>query len=201
MIDDILTDVEFWSNLRDRFLRRVTPLFTELYLSGVRAGLRIERRGRKASEDEEYVELLQDPRFIARQAMFMTTYTNSWWQTLNASTQRELRKILIDARENGWTMPEIKKAIRPLFGPERAARIAVTETTRLFGAGAQATYEALGVEKWEWRTAEDERVDPTCDSLASGGPYSMDIPFVPAHVGCRCWPVPTLVQTGARHAA
>lgn len=195
MLEDLATDTQFWSDVRARFIKRVEPLFVELYFAGVRGGLKIgQRLGRKDLEDD-FIELTKDPTFAAKQAMFMTTFTNSWWQTLDKSTRRDLSKTLQNARENGSTLKEIKKAIEPIFGRARAERIAVTETTRLFGAGAQASYEAMGVADWEWRNSEDARVCAACDAMAAGGPYPMTQSFAPNHVSCRCWPVPTVSPT------
>lgn len=124
-------------------------------------------------------------------------YSDEWWQGLSASTQRSMRRTLVQALDEGWTLDRIAREFEPLFGEARAQRIAVAETTTLMGRGAMATYQRAGMEFWIWRTAEDTRVDADCSALArqsdpkkGGTPFPMTRQFNRAHVGCRCWPVP-----------
>lgn len=49
----------------------------------------------------------------------------------------------------------VLRAMEPSFSSQRAEVIAITETTRFFGAGAMASYTALGLENWEWSTVRD----------------------------------------------
>lgn len=124
-------------------------------------------------------------------------YSDEWWGGLEASTQRSMRRTMVRALDEGWTLDRITREFEPLFGPERAQRIAVAETTTLMGRGAMATYQRAGMEFWIWRTSEDTRVDADCAALArqsdpkkGGTPFPMTRQFNRAHVGCRCWPVP-----------
>jgi hypothetical protein len=185
---NLLTDSHFWMTVKADFLAAVKPLFTELYLGGVEGGLISIRRHRKkddtAPTDPEFDLLVSDPAFADTAAMFITSYSDNWWASMEESTRRSLAEIFFKARDEGWTMPEIEDAVAELFGPARAGPIAVTETTRLFGAGAQAAYRSEGVGEWEWRTVNDDRVDEVCDAMAAGSPYPMDQDFVPAHVNC-----------------
>lgn len=195
-IEDVLYDTQLWQEAGRIARASMLPIFNEIYMGGVVAGVRIARRYGVKDELDDVMEIL-DPSFTARAAMFILSYTNEWWQGLQASTRRRLLPILMEARELGTSVLDVKKKIEPLFGRERAKRIAVTEITRLFGAGAQAAYSGMGVEMWEWRTAEDGRVCPTCDSAAAGGPYPISMDFVPGHVSCRCWPVPFIEKKKA----
>jgi len=128
-------------------------------------------------------------------------YSDAWWAQLETSTRESLRRTIQRAEAEGLTMPQIIAEIEPLFGPERAARIAVSETTTLLGQGAQATYQRAGFGRWVWRTVRDARVDPLCDARAresdpqfGGTPYSMTRRFERAHVGCL---LPGSVVSGA----
>ena len=78
------------------------------------------------------------------------------------------------------------------FSPARAARIAVTETTRIFAEGERAAALANEDVEWlEWQASEDELVCEVCGPLNGQrirkeqatfpGGY-----FPPAHVSCRC---------------
>ena len=191
-LEDILDESALWQDIGAIVQRVALPIFREIYMGGVLAGIRLARRAGYKAEDEldEAIETILDPTFTARSAMFLTAYTNEWWQTLRASTRRSLLDAILEARERGDSVLDVKKKIEPLFGKERASRIAVTETTRLFGRGAQEAYRGMNVEMWDWRTAEDGRVDPDCDQMAAGSPYPMSQFFSPLHVNCRCWPVP-----------
>jgi SPP1 gp7 family putative phage head morphogenesis protein len=197
---EILRDEALRGEIRALIERRMRPIFRELYLGGVLAGIITARRerqraGRKTQEDDDqFVELLADPAFAAREAMAISAYTNAWWEALDQTTRGELERAVLEAHRTGGRAADVAKRIEPMFGRARAQRIAVTETTRLFGAGAQASYRALGIQQWNWRTAEDERVCPDCDQMQAGSPYDMDQAFSPAHVGCRCWPVPVSSQ-------
>lgn len=197
--DLVITDTAFWEAAGQGLKRAMIPYLTALYEAGIEAGFRIAARGTKDAGDDT-VELLTDPAFAERSAMFITAYTDNWWEALDGATRRELYNIFSDARATSASQRDVIKQVGELFGPKRAERIAVTETTRLFGAGAQASYQALGLQTWEWRTAEDGHVDPICDNLAAGGPYSMDVPFTPAHVSCRCWPAPATSAPAAAPA-
>lgn len=97
--------------------------------------------------------------------------------------------------------PEVYEQVVDIFGPERDARLASTETTRAATAGTKEATEAakdLGVVTTiTWYTEGDARVCPICAPLhrvemqdwesvginaeisSNGGP--------PAHENCRCW--------------
>lgn len=126
------------------------------------------------------------------------TYSDVWWEQFTATTQARLRDAIADAEANGLTIDETIDEFAPLFGPARAEAIAVTETTRLMGMGAVATYEALGFGGWAIRTAEDAHVEPVCDELGrrsdAGETFSIDDPFHPVHVNCL---LPGTVVSGA----
>src|SRR3990167_1121978 len=67
---------------------------------------------------------------------------------------------------SGESMDVLKAQLSPLYGPERAERIAVTEVTTIFAEGNQEAWKSTGmVEENRWRTAMDDRVCEICAPL------------------------------------
>lgn len=103
----------------------------------------------------------------------------------------------LEVAANAEGLPQLIAALEPAFGPERASRIAVTETTRIHAeAELAAALADPDIEYIEWQTGRDEFVCPVCAPLngrrvekgnpagfqSIGGPTRMP----PAHVNCRC---------------
>jgi hypothetical protein len=120
----------------------------------------------------------------------MRDYVPSLAKYLTDSAAKGVVDAIVKARREGTGSPGVLREIEPLFSPERAARIAVTETTKLFGAGAQAVYDAQGVQFWLWSTVKDPWVCSRC-AEREGHRYSVALDdFEPLHVRCRCFPRP-----------
>jgi len=95
-------------------------------------------------------------------------------------------------------LPSLIQALVPTFGADRAERIAVTETTRLFTESIrQAGLANPFTTSFRVLTANDERVCPICGGVygavvaktdANGfvHPVRGSIGFPPFHVKCRC---------------
>lgn len=185
VIEDVLTDD--WNDLRDAFLAIMEPPMRQIFDAGIAYALSVDVPGYVARKDF----LDADPAALDDVAgALFRTYTDSWWAGLEDTTRSGLR----DAILNHATAPDVEaiiSEIEPLFGPTRARRIGVTETTRLFGEGARLAYRESGVPGWRWLTVEDDRVCPECDAL-SGSVYDIGVPFLPAHVSCRCFPSPVM---------
>lgn len=183
---------KFWKDLKAPALKAVIPVFTEIYLAGVEAALRLgmakkpkARRGKKAAGDDLRAEA------IAKRAHeYIAGYANDWWDQLAAQTRTKLANKIVKAHDQGLPLEDIIADVATLFGQNRAELISITETTRLFGAAAQDTYDQLGFSGWDWNTVNDDAVDEICSDNESGGPYPMSQAFEPAHPGCRCWPTP-----------
>lgn len=94
-------------------------------------------------------------------------------------------------------LPDLIRAIEPVFGAERAERIAATETTRIYAQVTQQMADGNpAVSVLRWFTASDELVCPICGPLhgatrPKGQPYYLHPTLgqirLPAHVRCRCW--------------
>lgn len=92
-------------------------------------------------------------------------------------------------------LPQLIDAITPTFGPDRAARIAITETTRIFTEGTlAAAREDDTITHVRFLTAADEIVCPICGPLhgivarktARGFETPAGFQFPPLHPNCRC---------------
>lgn len=189
---DILTDDDFWDDLEATIKSRMLPRFREIFDAGVDAAKGVNVPGYRAPARGQRDFLDPDPAALDDVAgQMFRNYTDDWWNGIEQTTREQLRQAIIRSSQNGTGVRQVIRDIRPLFGEVRARRIAVTETTRLFGRGAQATYRASGLGGWIWQTVEDGRVCPTCDGL-SGNEYTIDQDFDPAHVTCRCFPRPLL---------
>jgi len=187
---------DFWAQIRERALEIARPLFTDLFLLGAELGRSVTPAKAGAKD-----LLPVDPALINRRLdAVLETYLDEWWGGLQATTDRGLRDAIRRASAAGTGVEGVIKDIEPLFAPSRLQRIASTESTRLLGLGAQATYAASGIEEWEWQTVRDARVDPICRER-QGKRYSMETAFGPAHVSCRCWPKPVVPEGGAPRQA
>lgn len=115
------------------------------------------------------------------------------------TTQRALGEQVAAYIESGATLEDLQANIARLFGPIRAAQIAVTEITRAASEGEQAfgrELEALGLTvTYVWETSDDERVCPICDPRDGKRRGDGWTDFPPAHVNCRCW-INTVVIRG-----
>lgn len=126
-------------------------------------------------------------------------YTTAWLLTLDDVTQKALRDALaLLPQGGGATIGDIIKLLEPTFGTDRAWRIAVTETTRIYAEANQIfanelarQYPDFNVIK-RWYTNADDRVCPICAPLngkevRQDEEFDTGIPNPPAHVNCRCW--------------
>jgi SPP1 gp7 family putative phage head morphogenesis protein len=103
-------------------------------------------------------------------------------------------------------LPVLIAQLEPTFGPARAKRIAVTETTRIFVEGNRSVNDANPViTGYQVLTAADERVCPICGSLHGvfrnkasrtyQHPTMGAIAGPPFHVNCRCDEIEATSQT------
>lgn len=108
----------------------------------------------------------------------------------------------------GRTVGDLRAALAPWFGVERADVIAITETTRAMAAGELMAYQRSGVEEVRWGTNHDELVCKLCGPLHKevrkiGEPFgyfrwrkgSAPEPVFspPFHPRCRCGISPVVV--------
>lgn len=195
-LEDILTDHDFWKEQKALVLGRMEPLMRKVFDEGIEFAKTIDLErgiGKREDGDEAAaggsLAALDAATIEDAAAQIFRTYVDDWWLGLERTTQARLRDAITLSSQNGTGTPGVIKAIAPLFGDARAKRIGVTETTRLFGRGAQALYQAAGLSHWVWHDVEDDRVCPICDEL-NGNVYPINHPFDPAHTSCRCFAGP-----------
>lgn len=180
--DDILGDEAFWREFREEATEAMAPF--------------VRRGAREAIDANIAVGVGVDLERVNPQVLeFSATYTDEWWATLRGSSEASLRTAISTWQETGLGtrgFPDLVKAIEPTFGRNRARRIAVTETTKIFDAGNLMAHEAGGINEEEWQTARDARVDDICRPLdgerfpINAGPR----PVTGTHIGCRCARLP-----------
>ena len=193
-IDDIVFNPTMWADMRAVVTPIVEPILREAYALGAElAALQPSARPRIVTAQRDY-----EPEVIDALAQSTArAQIEDWWGQFTSTTQREMQRQILRARAEGRGTQWLMEQLEPMFGATRALRIATTEITRLMGAGAQATYRQMGYPGWEWRTVRDKAVCSTCHAL-NNVQYPQAVPFQPAHVGCRCWPVPVTSPTTLR---
>jgi len=181
---DLLDDAEFWLGFRADMLSVYGPQTRKIM--------------RRAADRAVSLGIAVDMDMVNEQMVdFTRTYTNEWWSEIDDTTRRGLRKALLSWQETGLGkrgLPDLIDAIEPLFGKDRAARIAATEVTRLFDEGAHLANLSAGIETEEWRTVRDSRICPICAPLdkqrfpINEGPR----PVTGTHIACRCLRAPVV---------
>jgi len=128
-------------------------------------------------------------------------YTDEILSNLANTSSRGVGQAVGRWIQNGEPLEMLIQDLSPLFGRQRAERIAATEVTRAFAEGNRQAYQDSGVvQEWEWRTAEDEKiVCPICGGLNGkrrrlNEPFDLNISGPPAHPNCRCWAVPVIAE-------
>ena len=166
-------DEKFWREQRAVLVRELEAAQGELLRQGARQAVALG-----LSVDWELVN--------AAVLRIIPAYTDAWWKMLAKTTRTQLRVAIEANIAAGAPLKSLIRDITPLFGKQRAALIASTEVTRLYTEGNLAAYKASGVQRVEWRTAMDDRVDPLCQAL-SGKRWKVDeAERPPLHPACRC---------------
>jgi 2'-5' RNA ligase len=116
---------------------------------------------------------------------YTSTYMDSWWKDLEASTRDGLRDAISQHISEGTTVQELSDSIAQYFGETRADRIAATEVTRLYAEGNRLAYAEAGVDGVEWQTVGDSLVDEDCADL-EGVRWAVgeEDELPPLHVNC-----------------
>lgn len=191
-ITDILDDYDFWAEQKRRMVGAVEDQMRAVFFEGVAIAKTFDVPGYVARKD--FLDPVSSEIDDFASHVFRN-YVDDWWLRLEYTTREQLRAAILRSSIQGTGVEGVIRDIEPLFGEMRARRIGVTETTRLFGRGAQATYMATQMEGWEWMTVSDGRVCPVCIGRLRNQ-YPIEHPFDPAHVSCRCFPLPVLRLRG-----
>ena len=202
IFDDLLADEEFWREFSQELERALAPRLLVIFFAGAEAAARLPKRRAEKAQPAEASDYIS-PEALARIGeQAIQGYVSPFAKQITQTTYDGVRDAVVRARRDGTGVEGVIESIKPMFSSKRAELIAVTETTRLFGLGSQAIYQAQGYTHWEWRTAEDPWVDDECAGL-NGQVFPISRSFEPAHPRCRCWPTPAfeLEQAGFPQAA
>lgn len=199
----ILNDADYWEAYSQTLAETVRPVFSKFYFAGakaaakfpeVRAILTDELADRVAAIKAEATAVNPDllgaiDNFVGVGLREVEESLDYWVQDITKATKNEIQKAIALSHVNGEGSPFVLKRMESLFSPVRAHRIAVTETTRFYGTGAQSVYKAAKLPAWEWLTVADAHVCSVC-TARNGNLHRVSNPFNPAHVNCRCFPGP-----------
>ena len=164
----------------------ISGLVVQIILSGIEGGV--------ASLPDSARPFIKFDELHAKVLEFAASYRFEWIKGITDTTRRQVTKAVVSWIRSGSPLSSLETVLTPLFGEERARRIAVTEVTRLFAIGNQLAWETTGfVNKMKWMTARDELVCPICKPLDGTFIGIGDINALPpAHVNCRCWIQPVV---------
>lgn len=173
-------DEEFWDEEAITLVRALSPFGQRVYLDAARQLL-------------ETIPIGIDWALINERAVtWASSYTFELVGGINDTTRTALQSAISSFFEEPITRGDLEERISPLFGPERAEMIAVTEVTRAASEGEQAVAKELAKEGIEmiavWQTDNDELVCPLCEPRNDQPKEKWDTDeFPPLHPRCRCW--------------
>ena len=188
----------FWEHEFIKFLKLHGATILDIYFDGLDEGIGLLK---------PEVQLIVDWDLINQDAAnYLRNYSTSWLRTIEKYTRDETVKTMDAWMKSGAPLPDLTRMLEPIFGKDRAERIAVTETTRLYADANQDAWQSTGfISTNVWRTANDDKVCPICAPLEgmevnigqnefTDTPGEMGITGPPAHVNCRCALFPGDVQ-------
>jgi len=144
---------------------------------------------------------------------FIDRYVPKFAEQVTETTLEDLRAILTQAQDEGWSIYQTQQEIQNKFtqyDETRAETIARTELIRASNMGARISYEVFGIREMVWLDTDDSRTCPICKRLdgktvAMGQPFAeigeeiegytisyeaVEVP--PVHPRCRCTVIPKL---------
>lgn len=121
--------------------------------------------------------------------------THSFRELSNATEymKKELLRVISVGMLEGQGINKISREMRDRVNvsKHRADMITRTETLRSYNQAHMNQYKKVGIERWEWICAYDER---TCDTCAGydGKTFKIGDAQPPIHPSCRCSVAPYL---------
>jgi SPP1 gp7 family putative phage head morphogenesis protein len=185
-----LTEIEALLNEYDgRFLRpklktQINRYIKQGYTKGaIRADMDLSALG---------IAISFEPFPIDFQAVGVLVDNNfSLVKNANSFMKKEMLRHISNGILEGKSIYKIQRDLRTTIKLTklRATTIARTEIIRAYTQGAINQYKKVGVKKFKWICAYDDR---TCERCASrdGKKYSFGEPQPPLHPGCRCTVAP-----------
>ncbi len=153
--------------------------------------------------DFEKAFSLKNPRAVA----YLEQHGAALVTKINDETRSQMRTLLTQAVDEGWSYTRTAKAIKEQFDGfaglkpqqhirDRATLVAVTEAGQAYEEGSLIVAKGLGesgipMQKY-WRTSGDERVSQGCKDNQAAGWIGMEELFPSGHErplrfpGCRC---------------
>lgn len=143
---------------------------------------------------------------------YLEQYTFTATEKTMSRVDGEINKILTDGYKEGWGVKDVRNRIMQRydqFSSWEANRIARTEMQTAHNMGVMQSFQELGVEYKEWRSAHDSRVR-TSHIYMDGEIAPLDEPFsnglmypgdksgrIEEWINCRCSMVPYLMPPGS----
>ena len=167
-----IRDSQFWREQGDKLREEFIDLTMRIMLAGADAGAEMLPAGIDVlinwdTFNESALDWMQqyfslDP--VA--AAGVPDGAFRWAQQLTDTTRKTVVSEIDNWIREGAPLPTLEKRLEPLFGKERAKRVAVTEVTRVYAAGNINLWKSNSyVTGHRWTTARDERVCPICGPL------------------------------------
>lgn len=201
MSDLTIYDERFWLGEDSRAIEELGPFVLSLLIAGARAGSVAMPPGMSI--------LIDWDAFNTSAVDWLRKYEAGWLRNINNSTRRQVVKTIENWIRAGSHLDRLTAELTPVFGEERAAMVAATETTRVYAEGNIQAWRSSGiVTAKKWQTARDDLVCPICGPLhnkvvsleygwsTDGAGKIVENPLglfsPPAHVRCRCWLLPVV---------
>lgn len=177
----------FWEDEEGQLWDEVAPTMLRIILAGAQSGTNLLPPSTRVLVDWD--------RFNMDAVNWLRRYRLEWIKGVHEHTRGQVVSAIDQWIRSGERLEVLEAQLSPLFGEQRASRIAVTEVTRIYAEGNKAAWKATGVVSGnKWQTANDELVCPICGPL-HGVVVALDEGFTPdgpgfgptappAHVNC-----------------
>jgi SPP1 gp7 family putative phage head morphogenesis protein len=179
---------DFWNDEGDAMWGDMAESIMDMYMDGLDGGVKIM---------PDNIKVLADWDRVNQSALeFAQQYRYDRIKDITDTTRDQTQKALADWIRSGSPLNALEKSLESVYGEARAARIAATETTRVFAQGNRDAFESTGlIDEVEWQTARDDLTCPICGELDGTHIGVEDIDaFPPAHPSCRCWVTPIVSE-------
>jgi SPP1 gp7 family putative phage head morphogenesis protein len=144
----------FWEEEMRRLAIILIPRLTSLVLEGMRSGTVKVGIGFNFAI------------YSVLAAQWAQDYTDQLLQQVRTTNESVVGDILARwIATPGRTIGDLRAALTPHFGVQRADTIAITEATRALASGEIMAFQRAGIEEIRWGTNNDELVCPHCGPL------------------------------------
>jgi SPP1 gp7 family putative phage head morphogenesis protein len=181
-------DQSFWDKENEELWGDMAEPIMDMYMNGLMGGVNVM---------PDNIKVLADWDRVNRSALdFAKEYHYSLIKGITDTTKEQTQKAISDWVQSGTPLSTLEKTLQSTFGEARAARIAATETTRVFAHANRDAFESTGlIEEVVWQTAQDDLTCVVCGELDGTHIGVGDIDaFPPAHPSCRCWITPVVSE-------